>query len=100
MSYYPGELDEDGYPTEETLERIKNWDYKDPMGLYEFINPLWAYYDPIIDDEHRLYMSTAGWRGNEDIIYAMNKNIMWWQLYWYSSKRGGHFVFDLSRAVK
>ena len=37
--------DEEGYPTEEELNKIKNWDPCDPEGLLDFIEDLWCYTD-------------------------------------------------------
>ena len=87
-------LDEDGYPTEEALEKIENWDCKDFDGLINFIKDIWWYQYGWDDDSMIVKMSTGGWSGNEDIIRSMKNNIMWWSLYWFSSKRGGHYVFE------
>ena len=43
-----------------------------------------------------IYISTAGWSGNESIIYAMQNNkSMLWNLTWVQSRRGGHHIFEL-----
>jgi hypothetical protein len=45
--------------------------------------------------KHRYYISTAGWSGNESIIYAMQENNLMWSLNWVQSRRGGHYIFEL-----
>jgi hypothetical protein len=93
-------LDEDGYPTSETLERISNWDHNDSQGWFKFIEGIWhhavfgwrEYQEP--DTEYKVYqISTCGWSGNESIITAMEDNYILWSLWWYSSTRGGHYLF-------
>ena len=93
-------LDEDGYPTQETLNLISVWDYKNIEKLFKFIKDIWTYKSYIFNEEYRWTLSTAGWSGNEDIIEALRKNRMVWLLTWESSRRGGHYIFDLSRAPK
>ena len=105
-------LDDDGYPTEDALEIISIWHWNDPKGWFEFIKSLWHYrswgwreYDephPWNDMEkykdrivHKYNISTAGWSGNESIIYAMQENRMMWNLNWEQSRRGGHYIFEL-----
>ncbi|MHA1852722.1 MAG: hypothetical protein ACTSUF_04335 [Candidatus Heimdallarchaeaceae archaeon] len=101
--------DEEGYPTEEELNKIENWDASDPEGLLDFIEDLWCYTDgyrfviesgknngeKVID----VYLSTGGWSGNESIIAALRKNIFW-SLYWQKSERGGHYWFKIINIKK
>jgi len=98
-------LDEDGYPTEEAIKRIAEWDYKEGwLPFMQFIRDLWAYADwgweqeRKADDIHEypgteFRISTAGWSGNESLIGAMQQNRMFWAFNWVQSRRGGHFIF-------
>ena len=100
-------LDEDGYPTAEALDIIQLWSYDDPTGWFEFIKQLWNMVEwgwEVVRQPHpnrpevavdRYYISTGGWSGNEDIIRAMMKNTMLWSFNWVSSRRGGHYVFEV-----
>jgi hypothetical protein len=101
-------LDDDGYPTAEALEIIELWSsYDDPTGWFEFIKQLWNMVEwgwEVTRQPHpdhpevavdRYYISTGGWSGNEDIIHAMMKNNILWNFYWVSSRRGGHYVFEV-----
>lgn len=91
-------LDEDGYPTQEALDRISAWPYADIRGMLAFVRELWNYdWSWAEEGEHRLSISTLGWSGNESLIGAMEKNDMFWVMCWQQSTRGGHYVFDLSR---
>ena len=105
-------LDDDGYPTETALDVIELWHWHDAKGWFKFIEGLWhlrswgwrEYDEPHewSDMEqfkgkmvHRYDISTAGWSGNESIIYAMQANGMMWHLNWVQSQRGGHYIFEL-----
>lgn len=85
------------YPTEEELRIISEWSYYDFKGLMDYVKERWEYADDGYwkQDGNRYYLSTAGWSGNEDIIQALKKNFMFWNMCWYSSKRGGHYEFEL-----
>lgn len=89
------------YPSENDLERIEKWDSGDPMGLIEFLEALWkygedGYFRLTRKGAHRwLYLSTAGWSGNEEIITALNKSFFW-LAFWVKEERGGHFKFHLN----
>jgi len=89
------------YPTEEELEKIRQWDaVKDPMGLINFIKGLWNYPEYFVVKGKRvitLKLSTGGWSGNEDIIEALRRNQMFFLLYWQSSVRGGHYYFRVEK---
>jgi hypothetical protein len=99
--YYNNE----GYPTEEELQLIEKWDYKDVFGLFEYLKGKWAYSDwgykekwgkdkygkPVLKVE----LHTAGWSGNESLIESLLKNrtiTMFWYSQW---NRGGHYYFDI-----
>jgi len=102
-------MDEDGYPTEAALQIVENWHWADVKGWFDFIKSIWhleswGWHEGEADHEYRnnvkVYrynLSTAGWSGNESIIQAMKKcdNGMMWYMYWVSSRRGGHYVFEI-----
>ena len=59
----------------------------------------WIYPDYIRKTQRRLYVSTAGWSGHEELIQALRESrSSFWLLNWISSNRGGHHVFDMSSA--
>lgn len=92
-------MTDDGYPTEEALERIKTWPWADCTGLMDFIGSLWSYPDRWVKSAGRrgrpLYtVSTGGWSGNESLIEALQANAMAWRLLWLSCRRGGHYEFE------
>ena len=92
--------DDDGYPTEEALQKVKEWDWKDPLGCFEFMQSMWRYDSFRREDrgdQTRFEISTFGWSGNESIIYALEENAMMWALCWFSSQRGGHYVFQATK---
>lgn len=84
-------LDEDGYPTEETINKIKNWDPQDFRGLMEFMQKMWRWpsYFSLEGDVARV--STGGWSGHEEMIDVIPP--VWRELYWYRTTRGGHYIF-------
>jgi len=92
-------MDTDGYPDDNELEIIKNWNPMDMTGLLDYIEPMWKYADCGYwgEEDGWYHISTAGWSGNESIIGAMMENIIWWTMYWYSSTCGGHYVFATSQ---
>jgi hypothetical protein len=54
----------------------------------------WGWHELKEDDRTTYSISTAGWSGNEGIIKAMQGNILW-SLFWVSSRRGGHYEFEV-----
>jgi hypothetical protein len=95
-------LGDDGYPTEAALECVRKWSYKDPAGMLAFVRSLWAYAEcGYWSQQDAIYeVSTAGWSGNEDLIGAMRANRMFWTLCWLSSRRGGHYEFEIPAALR
>lgn len=91
------------YPTEEELEQISKWPYQDAHGAFMFMKelwhiPEWGWEERRSKDKICMSISTGGWSGNEDLIEALAKNTMVWVLTWVSSKRGGHYKFEISDA--
>lgn len=92
-------MDKDGYPEEHELKKITEWEYRDFAGLMEYVEELWKYADFGYWKKGRkyYYISTGGWSGNESIIGALMENTMFWACCWVSSKRGGHYVFEIRK---
>ena len=101
-------LDDDGYPSEEELTTIRDWQI-DNMGdceqLLAYVQDRWAYaeyftvakrrvrYFKVGNLQRQYFVSTLGWSGNESLIDAMHANHMFWMLTWWSHRRGGHYEF-------
>jgi hypothetical protein len=89
------------YPTDAELDCITAWDYKDPVGWFDYIKGLWWMADGgVTEKPRRLYMSTGGWSGNEDIIQAMKGNFILWSQHCISTRAGGRFTFKKPRRKK
>lgn len=101
-------MDQHGYPDDDELKKIAEWDIlKKPVGeLIDFVESIWRYadcgyftrYNPMKQTGKRvltLKISTGGWSGNESIIAALMSNSLFWLMYWYKSKRGGHYWFRI-----
>ena len=91
-------MDEDGYPTDEELLKIREWKVDKNFDIHELMDyaySLWRYQDENyfkrIGNSYRLV--TGGWSGNEDVIKALQNNLMFWLMYWESSDRGGLHTF-------
>lgn len=87
----------DIYPTDEEIEKIRKWDYHDFNGLMEFVRDRWSYpqywYELKKNNKTRYEISTGGWSGNEDLIQALEENMIFWSMCWEFSKRGGRYGF-------
>ncbi len=102
--------DQDGYPHNFELERIKGWDLKKDgvEGLLDLVEGCWWMADEgFVKRNGRTYsfrkpcikleLHSLGWSGNEDIIRALQENEFFWILYWVKSERGGHFYFEVPK---
>jgi hypothetical protein len=100
------ELTADGYPTEWLLNRIRSWHYSEGgfERLLRYIPSVWRYgadYFKVPTHPSESYIvSTGGWSGNEDIIEALQQNIMFWNVCWQNSSAGGHYVFRVPPAFR
>lgn len=94
------ELDDDGYPTEETLESIATAKPSSPREALSMMMSVlksvwqWDYFDLKENRRYRrLKIATGGWSGNEDIVRAFSRNAHF-QYYWMSSARGGLHEYE------
>jgi len=87
------EIDSDGYPTDESLEQIKNYegDHGDLLAEVAF---LFGQYGKCRFEGNHWKISTRGWSGCESVIGAMKENKIFWMMCWYMSKRGGYYEFE------
>ena len=91
------------YPTDEDLGLISNWSIKDITGWFDYVQSVWALTKWKIEDATdditerpvtRYTISTGGWSGNEELIGAMQRNWLMWNVTWVQSNRGGHYIFQ------
>ena len=98
----------DGYPTDDTLEEIENWEIKtaqDAIDVMEYVGMAWSYpkYWDVKRDvpnewgrkEARYIFSTGGWSGNESLVGALENNVILNMLGAWSWQRGGHYEYRL-----
>ena len=91
------DLDEDGYPTDELLERVRKWPYDQGFeGLLELVQANWNWDNYFQKDGNKYVLCTGGWSGNEDLIGALMENHLFWACCWESSQRGGRYEFEVS----
>ena len=96
------DFDADGYPSEEALKRIETWPHTGGYAdLMQYVESLWAYKDCFFHDAYnRTYvLTTAGWSGNESVISALQANLPFWGICWYSSFRGGKHTFVIPEQI-
>lgn len=96
-------IDDDGYPTQEYLKWIENFDaFKHDMKSFiSVIFDNWQHGEmgyklcKTQKGYKTLRLHTLGWSGNEDIIRALRANLFFFTLYWVKEERGGHFWFSI-----
>lgn len=94
-------LDDEGYPTEEYLQYIRDYtpDIMPPDRFFEeVIFEGWEHRACRITRKYKgcrkVELHTIGWSGNEEIIHEVMKNLHLWR-YWYKTERGGHYYFKI-----
>jgi hypothetical protein len=89
------------YPSEQVLKIIQEWDIikQGLLPLIDLIKGEWEFADVgyFKKTRRRLYLSTAGWSGNEEIIMALQKNFVFWAVCWMKEERGGHYTFEIKK---
>ena len=84
------------YPTEEQLLSLSHYDVigKNLSGIADEIRECYNEdYGKIGFENGQLYLVTGGWSGNEDVIDALSRNVVFWATYWQKSERGGGYWF-------
>jgi len=90
--------DQDGYPTDEELARLKEWPFGDVDGICKFIESIWWMPDGGVRLKRgRLRLATGGWSGNEEIIAILEDMHWFWIVHWELTGRGGLHVFKLTK---
>jgi len=87
------------YPDDEDLEKVENWDYKNFPGLIDYMEEIWSPYGSITREGELVTFATGGWSGNESVIGAAEKNLMFRAMCWEKSERGGLDVYSLERCI-
>jgi len=99
-------LDENGYPDEASLKAIEEWDIlkQGVQGLLDLIEENTNHPDFSFSITGkkvlRFEYHTGGWSGNEDVISALRRNILFFAVFWQKSTRGGHYYFKIKLGVK
>ena len=92
-------MDANGYPEQAELDTIKAWPLPDWQGLMKYVGERWHWPDhwrTRLESHQQVHaVSTGGWSGNEGLIRALEANVMFWAICWFSSQRGGHYVFKI-----
>ena len=91
-------FDEEGYPTDETLDVISGWPITSNFAsgdLLNYVSQAWRY-DFISKRggsgrKRWIGIATSGWSGNESIVRALENNAVFWCLCWFETRRGGGY---------
>lgn len=90
------------YPSEASLKLIREWSHEDFTGLMEFVRDIWNWpefcftSDDELDHDH-FELHTGGWSGNEEIVSALQGNVIFWTMCWETSRKGGHYTFKVRK---
>ena len=90
------------YPSDEVLDKIRNWSIHDPEGLLKYLQGKWYYphFVTVSKDGNEWKFITGGWSGNEALLKAFRDNTFIWMRFWYSSTASGVHKFVLKTRIK
>lgn len=106
-------FDESGdYPSDETLQAIRNWPASQINACLEFARAAWHWENWATEElrpheremvhaeegQRFLRLATGGWSGNEEIVGALNDN-MWARHQWCLSASGGLHIYEFKRSL-
>lgn len=100
MIYSKPHFDDDGYPTEDFLEWLKNYNtfQESQEDLLDEIEAAWwlaewGFRKHKDKEQTVLFLHTGGWSGNESIISSLEGNLFFWHRFYDSHHAGGHYYF-------
>ena len=96
------EFTADGYPTEQTLQAIREWPIFETglRPLLEFMQKAWKYQDYARERDGLWTFSTGGWSGNEELIAALD-TLPWRGLAWDVAQfNGGHYAIAVTKEAE
>jgi len=102
------EVDENGYPTDDSIQRLEKQVFMPPYAGDFLINEFEIICDqiPCISLKYeettndfkepvtRIYFSTGGWSGAEELIGTLLSHF-WITHYHIQWNRGGHYIFEI-----
>lgn len=104
-------LDENGFPSEQSVQRIQAW-RGSPADLLLAVKVVWGgiaggdwveeevRHEIFHDSQVRRYsLHTGGVSGKEALITALQNNAMFWLVTWARSRPNGHYIFELPIAA-
>jgi hypothetical protein len=71
------------------LDMLKEWVFCPAYGVWRETE--------LADGTTKLEISTGGWSENEYFISLLQESTFFWAICWVSSRRGGHFEFNLPK---
>jgi hypothetical protein len=98
-------MDNEGYPEDTELELIEKWDWNDTFGLIDYVKERWTYNDAVkekwVKNDYgnlvmKLELHTVGWSGNESLVNALNRNLMFNLLHHKKWEAGGHWYYEIN----
>ena len=89
------------YPTDEQLDKIKNWDINDIEGCLRYIGSLWHICGRWQEGNGFFVFATGGWSGNESLLGALKESMIWPIILWDSLYLpGGLLIIAVSTKAK
>lgn len=84
----------EGYPEDDDLAQAKALPFDFEEGARWMLDQFEAtgIGSGSLESDGTLTLHTGGWSGCEELIGAAMESI-WWMRWWYSTTRGGHFIF-------
>ena len=79
------------------LEWIESYDVaaKGVEDLIQAIISNWNYHEYCPYKDGLLELHTVGWSENEEIVSALQKNLLFFPMFWEKTERGGHYYFKI-----
>ena len=100
-------MDEGEYPSDKMLKKLRNWPIDEANNALDFLAQEWWCPDFGVSHKLRreeakvvhaergdkfLRLATAGWSGNESLIYSFKRSYAW-MMTWRLSSVGGLHIF-------